>query len=87
MFVPKEQTLFIKSNNILFIYCFLLGDPYLNIALNGLVEIFAYIAMFAAILWGRVPTLAGGLIFAGLFCIASMLCDLYSDNLTGNIYI
>jgi len=55
----------------------------LNNALNGLVEIFAYFAMFVTIWWGRVPVLSGGFIFAGLFCIASMLCDLYSDGVIG----
>ena len=79
-----QKTYFIYQKKFIY-FLFFLGDPYLNNALNGLVEIFAYIAMFAAILWGRVPTLAGGFIFAGLFCIASMLCDIYSDNLTGNI--
>ena len=64
-----------KSDNVL---CLSTGDPYLNNALNGLVEIFAYFSMIFAVCIGRVPLLSAGFIFAGIFCIASMLCDIFS---------
>lgn len=59
------------------------GDPYLNNALNALVEIFAYICMFFAVVFGRRLILVVGFIASGLCCIAAMLCDWYADGREG----
>lgn len=59
------------------------GDPYLNNALNALVEVFAYFCIYFAVILGRRLTLSTGFVLAGVFCISSMLCDLYANGRWG----
>ena len=57
------------------------GDPYLNNALNAIVEIFAYSAMYITDVVGRRSVLTLAYVMAGLSCISSMLCSLYSNGI------
>jgi len=60
----------------------------LNLALNGLVEIVAYIFIYFSGPLGRKPVTGGSYVLAGICCIASMLFDINAKGNTGSwIYI
>ena len=60
-----------------------LGDFYVNTTLNAVVEIFGSCLMLFAGVLGRKPVLFWSFLLAGLFCIASVLCNEFADGTEG----
>jgi len=59
------------------------GDPYVNVTINSLVEIFAALTVYFAYYFGRRPMLFVSYIIAGLCCLIAMCFKLYANGKTG----
>ena len=56
------------------------GDPYVNVTINSVVEIFAALSVYLAYRCGRRPMLAASYIFAGTCCLVAMF---FNSNANG----